>query len=161
GLAALAISALIALAVVVARLTGTTSVGPVGAFALFSMLVLAVTGVSLFNLGATFNYLVALFHNRPVKQGLFGKPLFDPPLDKHFWWMGLIGLAVGTLIGLVSLVLALEGWPASRMWFYYLLSALVFLVGLQFLISWILMRVLEELSQRDRLAAEDLGTAGG
>ena len=161
GLAALAISALIALAVVVARLTGTTSVGPVGAFALFSMLVLAVTGVSLFNLGATFNYLVALFHNRPVKQGLFGKPIFDPPLDKHFWWMGLIGLAVGTLIGLVSLVLALEGWPASRMWFYYLLSALVFLVGLQFLISWILMRVLEELSQRDRLAAEDLGTAGG
>ena len=44
------------------------------------------------------------------------------------------------------------------MWFYYLLSALVFLVGLQFLISWILMRVLEELSQRDALAAEDLGT---
>jgi hypothetical protein len=92
-----------------------------------------------------------------VKQGLFGKPIFDPPLDRHFWWMGLAGLAVGLGLGLLSLVLALSGWPASRMWFYYLLSATVFLVGLQFLVSWILMRVLEELSQRDALAAEDLG----
>lgn len=159
GLIALGIAGLIALAVAVARLLGgVTTLGPLGAFALFAMLVLAVTGVSLFNLGATFNYLVALFHNRPVKQGLFGKPIFDPPLDRHFWWMGLAGLAVGLLIGLGSLVLALNGWPASRMWFYYLLSALVFLVGLQFLISWILMRVLEELSQRDRMAAEDMGT---
>ncbi len=75
--------------------------------------------------------------------------------------MGLAGLTAGLAIGLISLVLALNGWPSSRMWFYYLLSAMLFLVGLQFLISWILMRVLEELSQRDRMAAEDLGTAGG
>ncbi len=133
------------------------SIGPLGGFALFAMLVLAVTGVSLFNLGATFNYLVALFHHRPVKQGLFGKPIFDPPLDRHFWWMGLAGLAVGLGLGLLSLVLALSGWPSSRLWFYYLLSAMLFLVGLQFLISWILMRVLEELSQREALAATDLG----
>jgi hypothetical protein len=43
------------------------------------------------------------------------------------------------------------------MWFYYLLSAVFFLIGLQYVVSWILMRVLEELSQRDALAAEDLG----
>lgn len=161
GLIALGIAGLIALAVVAARLSGVTTVGPLGGFGLFLMLVLAVTGVSLFNLGATFNYLVALFHQRPVKQGLFGKPLFDPPLDKHFWWMGLAGLIAGLAIGLITLGLAMNGWPSSRMWFYYLLSAMLFLVGLQFLISWILMRVLEELSQRDRVAAEDLGTAGG
>ena len=161
GLIALGMAGLIALAVVIARLSGVTTVGPLGGFGLFLMLVLAVTGVSLFNLGATFNYLVALFHQRPVKQGLFGKPIFDPPLDKHFWWMGLAGLTAGLAIGLITLGLALNGWPSSRMWFYYLLSAMLFLVGLQFLISWILMRVLEELSQRDRLAAEDLGTAGG
>jgi hypothetical protein len=70
--------------------------------------------------------------------------------------MGLLGLAGGLALGLRSLVLALSGWPASRMWFYYLLSATFFLTGLQFLVSWILMRVLEELSQRDALAAEDL-----
>ena len=44
----------------------------------------------------------------------------------------------------------------SSLWLYYLLAALSFLVGLQFLISWILMRVLEELSHRVQ-AAEDLG----
>jgi len=153
----LGLAGMIALATLAARLAGNTEIGPLGGFALFAMLVLAVTGVSLFNLGATFNYLVALFHQRPVKQGLFGKPIFDPPLDRHFWWMGLAGMAVGLGLGLLSLVLALSGWPASRMWFYYLLSAMAFLVGLQFLISWILMRVLEELSQRDALAATDLG----
>lgn len=153
----LGLAGLIALATLAVRLAGRTEIGPLGGFALFAMLVLAVTGVSLFNLGATFNYLVALFHRRPVKQGLFGKPIFDPPLDRHFWWMGLAGMAVGLGLGLLSLVLALSGWPASRMWFYYLLSAAAFLIGLQFLVSWILMRVLEELSQRDALAATDLG----
>ena len=155
--AALGLAGVIALGAFLARLSGVTSVGPLGAFALFSMLVLTVTGVSLFNLGATFNYLVALFHRRPVKQGLFGRPIFNPPLDRHFWWMGLALGSVGLLLGLVSLILALNGWPASRMWFYYLLSALFCLVGLQLFVSWIVMRVLEELSQRDALAAEDLG----
>lgn len=157
ALLVLGLAGAIALATLFARLAGVTTLGPLGAFALFSMLVLAVTGVSLFNLGATFNYLVALFHRRPVKQGLFGKPIFNPPLDRHFWWMGLAGLGIGLGLGLLSLVLALNGWTASRMWFYYLLSATAFLIGLQFLISWILMRVLEELSQRDALAATDLG----
>jgi glycosyltransferase involved in cell wall biosynthesis len=157
ALAVLGLAGVIAFATLAARLAGRTEIGPLGAFALFAMLVLAVTGVSLFNLGATFNYLVALFHHRPVKQGLFGKPIFDPPLDRHFWWIGLAGMALGLGLGLLSLILALSGWPASRMWFYYLLSATAFLIGLQFLVSWILMRVLEELSQRDALAATDLG----
>ena len=153
----LGLAAVIALITLGMRLAGRTDLSPLGAFALFAMLVLAVAGVSLFNLGATFNYLVALFHHRPVKQGLFGKPVFDPPLDRHFWWFGLAGMGLGLLAGLLSLILALQGWPAGRMWFYYLLSALIFLVGLQFLVSWVLMRVLEELSQREALTAQDMG----
>ena len=59
----------------------------------------------------------------------------------------------------VSSTRPLAGWPAGRMWLYYLVSALAFLVGLQFLISFVLMRVLEELSQREALASDDmLGT---
>jgi glycosyltransferase involved in cell wall biosynthesis len=161
ALLALGLAGLIALATLFARLIGVTALGPLGAFALFSMLVLAVAGVSLFNLGATFNYLVALFHHRPVKQGLFGKPIFDPPLDRHFWWMGLAGMAAGLGLGLLMLALALGGLPTSKAWLWYLLSAMVFLIGLQFLISWILMRVLEELSQRAALAATDLGGGWG
>ena len=45
-------------------------------------------GVSLFILGAMFNYLVSLFYTQPVRQGLFGKPVLNTPLDRHFWWMG-------------------------------------------------------------------------
>lgn len=156
GLAAFGAAALIGLGVLVARLMGVTTLGPLGAFAVFAMVVLAITGISLFNLGATFNYLVALFHHRPVKQGLFGKPIFDPPLDRHFGWMGLLLGAAGTAIGVFSLAMALNGWEASRMWFWYLLSAMLVLMGLQFVVSWIVMRVLEELSRRDLLAAEDL-----
>ncbi|MEA3335271.1 MAG: glycosyltransferase family 2 protein [Chloroflexota bacterium] len=158
GLIALGLAGVIALVTFVARLSGVTEVGPIGAFALFSMMILAMTGVSLFNLGATFNYLVSLFHHRPVKQGLFGKPIFDPSLDRHFWWMGLLLGVAGLLLGVASLIMALNGWPAGKMWFYYLLSAVLFLLGLQFVMSWILMRVLEELSERDALAAKDLGT---
>ncbi len=156
GLAAAAVAAAIALGVFLARLLGITSLGPLGAFGVFAMVVLAVTGISLFNLGATFNYLVALFHRRPVKQGLFGKPIFDPPLDRHFGWMGIVLGLLGLAVAAFSLIGALNGGPASRMWFWYLLSAMFCLTGLQFLVSWVLMRVLEELSRRDALAADDL-----
>lgn len=156
GLAAAAVAAAIALGVFLARLLGVTSLGPLGAFGVFAMVVLAVTGISLFNLGATFNYLVALFHRRPVKQGLFGKPIFDPPLDRHFGWMGIVLGLLGLAVAAFGLIGALNGGPAGRMWFWYLLSAMFCLTGLQFLVSWVLMRVLEELSRRDALATDDL-----
>ena len=71
--------------------------------------------------------------------------------------LGLLGLAVGVGLGLLSLLLAFGGRPTDQLWLHYLLSATAFLIGLQFLVSWILMRVLEELSQRDTLMATDLG----
>jgi len=110
-----------------------------------------VTGVSIFALGATFNYLVSLFYRRPIRQGLFKRPLFDPPLDRHFGWLGAVGIALGLGLGIASLVLGIQGWPISRLWLYLLGSALLILLGVQLLIYWILMRVLEELSQRESL----------
>jgi hypothetical protein len=99
--------------------------------------------------------LVALFHKRPVRQGLFGKPIFDPPLDRQFGWMGTVALAGGFSIGLATLLLGIGGWEISRLWLYLLGSALLVLVGLQLMISWLLMRVLEELSNREVQAADD------
>ena len=69
-------------------------------------------GVSIFSLGATFNYLVSLFHKEPVRQGLFGRPIFDPPLDRHFGWMGLAGRA-GRVAGWAASAWALA-LPAGR-----------------------------------------------
>lgn len=138
------------------RLQGVTTLGPWGIFALFAGAVLGVAGISLFTLGAMFNYLVAIFYRQPIRQGLFGKPIFRTPLDRHFWWMGLVGMAGGAAVSIASLLLSLNGWPMTRLWLWQLLAAMSIIVGLQLFISWFIMRVLEELSVRDTRVAGDL-----
>ncbi len=159
GVAALAVAGLIGLAMIALRVQGVTQLGPWEVFGLFVALVLSVAGVSIFCLGATFNYLVALFHRRPVHQGLFGRPLFNPPLDRHFGWIGALTLVAGTLLGCVAFALALSGWDVARLWFWLLVSAMIGMVGLQLVISWTVMRVLERLSQQETLISEDLERA--
>ena len=83
-------------------------------------------------------------------------PIFDPPLDRHFGSLGLLALLGGLLLGAASLGFGLAGWPVSRLWLYLLGSAMLILVGLQLMISWILMRVLEGLNQREMLVSADL-----
>ena len=107
-------------------------------------------------MGATCNYLVALFYKRPIRQGLFGKPIFHTPLDRQFWWLGLLGMTIGIGLGITALVLSNYGWPLTRLWLWLLLAAMSTLVGLQLLISWFLMRALEELSQREMRVTGDM-----
>ena len=156
GLGGLVAAGVVVFGLVLARLSGVTNLGPWGVAAVFWALISAVSGITLFALGMTFNYLVSLFYQRPIRQGLFGKPLFRTPLETQFGWMGMVGVAVGLLIGLVSLVLSLSGWEISRLWFYLMLGAMVFLIGVQLFVYWILLRVLAELSQRDFLTRQDL-----
>jgi hypothetical protein len=157
GLGSVGLAGLIGLVMLALRLRGVTTLGPWGAGAFFAAQVLAVTGVSIFALGATFNYLVSLFHQQPVRQGLFGRPLFRPSLDHHFGWLGLLTMASGVLLGLICMALGLSGWPVSRLWLYLLGGAMLFLVGLQLAIFWLIMRVLDELSQREADVRRDLG----
>lgn len=157
GLIGVIISVLIALGLVLARLSGITTLPAWGVAALFAALVLAVSGVSIFALGATFNYLVSLFYHSPIRQGLFGKPILKQPIEKHFGWLGLLAFAAGLLVGIVSLVLGLNGWEIQRLWLYLMGSAMLILVGLQLVIYWLLMRVLAELSQREIHTLQDLG----
>ncbi|MBN1259935.1 MAG: glycosyltransferase family 2 protein [Anaerolineae bacterium] len=147
---------LIGLVIVGMRLFGVTRLGPVGVTGTFAAVVLGVAGFDLFALGATFNYLVALFHEDPVQPGLFGRPIFDPPLDQHFWWMGLLASAAGFVVGLVSLILGLNGWAIERLWLYMLGGTMLLLLGVQLFVFWVIMRVLEELSRRDVMIQADL-----
>jgi len=160
GLVALGLAAFIGLGVVVARLQGVTSFGPLGAFALFAALVLAVAGVSFLSLGISFNYFVALFHKQPVRQGLLGRPDVTQKLDRHLGWVGTVSLGLGLVLGLVSLALGLQGLPVSRLWFYYLASASLSLVGVQLMVTWVQMQVLDALKARDNLIAEDMRVNG-
>lgn len=157
GAAGVGIAALVFLGFVIARLQGITTLGPWGVVALFLALISSVAGINIFALGVTFNYLVSLFYRRPIRQGLFGKPIFKPPLDLHFGWIGMIAVVLGLTIALVSLALGVQGWEIERLWFYLLGSALLFLAGIQLIIYWLLLRILEELSKREFLTKQAMG----
>lgn len=156
GLAGVAIAGILAAVLVVLRLSGVTTLGPWGVFAVFAGLTLGVAGVSVFTLGMMFNYLVSLFHKRAIRQGVFGKPLFKTPLDRQFWWMGGLMAIAGLALGLIALALGLSSGDGNRQWFWMLSSSMIFLIGVQLLVSWFVMRVLEELNQREGQVDADL-----
>jgi hypothetical protein len=156
GIAGVLFSGLVGIWLLINRLSGVTTLGPLGVAAVFAALVFGVVGVSLFNLGATFNYLVSLFRKQPIRKGLFGKPIFDPPLDRQFGWMGLVTAAIGLVVAIVALTLGGQGWEIGRLWLYLVGSALLILVGFQLIISWLVMRILEELAGREARVQSDL-----
>lgn len=157
GLGSLGMASIVFLWIAYLRLNDVTTLGPWGVAALFLALISTITGVNLLALGITFNYLVALFYKKPIPQGLFGKPIFRTPLDKQFGWMGLAAMLVGPALALSVLLLGGSSWEIGRLWFYMVGSALIFLVGVQLSIYWLLLRILEELSQRELLVKQDVG----
>ena len=157
GLAGLGVAGIVFLSILFTRLSGVTSLGPWGVVALFIAMISAIGGIDLFALGVTFNYLVSLFYKKPIRQGLFGKPIFKTPLDQQFGWMGILSIILGIAVGVVSLILGMQGWDIERLWFYLLGSALIFLIGLQLVIYWLLLRVLDELNQREIRTKQDMG----
>jgi glycosyltransferase involved in cell wall biosynthesis len=157
GLGGIGLAGLVFLGLLVARLNGVTTLGPLGVVALFTALVSSIAGLNVFALGVTFNYLVSLFYKKPIRQGLFGKPIFKTPLDQQFGWMGGVSFLAGIVIAVTSLSLGMNGWNIDRLWFYLLGSAMLFLAGIQLFVYWLLLRILEELSQREILTKHDMG----
>jgi peptidoglycan/LPS O-acetylase OafA/YrhL len=99
---------------------------------------------------------VSLFRHQPVRLGLFGAPLFRRPLERHFGWAGLAAVLAGLAVAGGSLALGLHGWAIDRLWLYLVGSALLILVGVQLVVSWVVMRTLHELSDRERQVDRDL-----
>jgi hypothetical protein len=149
GLAAMVLAAAVMAGVLIARLQGVTVVGPLGVYAIFGAVIAAVTGASIFALGAAFNYIVSLFYRRPIRQGLFRKPLFRTPIERYFLPVGLAGVGLAVAASTISLVLSLRGWPIERLWLYLSGSAMVMITGLQLALWGILMAVLAEVSERE------------
>jgi hypothetical protein len=160
GLTGFALAGLGLIVGILTLLLGGLSTKPDGQFAaLFAGVVLIAIGVNIFAIGATFNYIVSLFHKRQIRQGLFGQPIFNVPLERRFGWLG-----VGTMIGggLVYGAAVWQNWttPASAApWFVPAVSTVMVLTGLQLLTSWLLIVVLAELSEQDIKAEADLGEA--
>lgn len=156
GAVGVGLAVLVVLGLVISRLSGVTTLGPWGVAAVFTAMVTGVIGVNLFALGATFNYLVTLFIKRPIRQGLFGRPMFKTPLEQQFGWMGAVSLVMGLVIALVSLIIGIGADNIARLWLYLLGGAMLSLVGVQLMVYWILSRVLEELSNREAVTQESL-----
>jgi glycosyltransferase involved in cell wall biosynthesis len=156
GLILIVFSILVALGFVVARINGVTSIGLLGFSLLYIALVAGVAGISIFSLGVTFNYLVSLFFRRPIRQGLFKKPIFKKPLENHFGWLGLLSLFAGLIVGVGAIYLGATGWDIARLWLYLLGSAMLILIGVQLVIYWVLIRTLDELSRREIQIDQDL-----
>ncbi|MCP4544432.1 MAG: glycosyltransferase family 2 protein [Chloroflexi bacterium] len=156
GLGLTAIAGIIAAVIIGMRLTGVTQLGPWGVVGAFVASLCMVAGVTLFSLGATFNYLVSLFHKQSVRRGLFGKPIFKHPLERHFGWMGLIAMLLGFVLGAGSLGLSIGGWSIDRLWFWLLYAVMLLMVGLQLTVFWLIMRVLDELNRREIEIAQDM-----
>ena len=68
--------------------------------------------------------------------------------DTHRKALGLASLTAGLILAIGSFILSQQGWEISRLWLYLLASAMFVLIGVQLLIYWVLVDVLDELSQR-------------
>jgi glycosyltransferase involved in cell wall biosynthesis len=156
GLAGVGFAVLVAAVLVVLRLTGVTQLPAFGLLAVFTALVLGVTGVSLFSLGAMFNYLVSLFQKRVVQRGLFGKPIFDPPLESHFGILGVSGVVVGVAIAFLLFIAGATGATLEQMWLWMIASAMATLIGVQLIVARVIMNVLFDLSNREVRQGQDM-----
>jgi glycosyltransferase involved in cell wall biosynthesis len=160
GFGALAIAGIIGIVLIAARLQGVAALGAWGVFAVFISLIFAVVGASVFSLGISFNYLVALSYQKPIRQKNLTEKIIGSSPERSFGWIGLgLGL-IGAVLGSISLILGLQGWEITRIWFWQLGSALFLLAGSQFVLFWILIRVMTTLSLRDERIKNDMQAAG-
>lgn len=148
GLVGIGIGLLCVLALAAARLSGVTVLTRWSIIGLYAGAVAGMVGVNIFVLGAMFNYLVALFRGRPVRQGMFGRPLFRKPIDRYFGWLGLAALLAGLGIVAAMVVLGVGGWDMTRLWLYGMGSAMLIVLGVQLVIYWLVIRVLDELNMQ-------------
>lgn len=156
GLTGIGLMTVILFGVVLARLQGITHLGPAGVAALFVALVAGITGIGVFALGIIFNYLVALISRQPPRQRFLGKTAVAAKISHHFGWIGWLMATLGILLGGISLAMGSHGWDIARLWLYLLGSAMLILTGVQMIIYWILLRVLEEVTQREAQVSLDL-----
>jgi glycosyltransferase involved in cell wall biosynthesis len=139
------------------HLSGAETAWPFPRF--FGALVLAVAGVTLYTTGTSFSYIVALFHRRPIRQGMLGRRGNGRKIEKHYWWLGLLAMLLGICIYAAAAIFDLTNPANTTSWFAPVVSALLVLTGVQLVSAWGLARVLAELSTRDGLVAQDLSRA--
>lgn len=156
GLALGGAAALLALVLIADWLMGNTWLAHLSPFFAFAMLVCGVLGTSIFSLGVMFSYLIAILTHKPVRRGMFGRVIFDPPLDYYFGRIGACAALSGILVSGIALWLITQHWTFEELWIWIVLGSLLIVVGAQLCMSYLVIRVLDELAQREASTQRDL-----
>jgi glycosyltransferase involved in cell wall biosynthesis len=144
----LAVSLAIGLVLIGLRIQGITDLNPLGVLSVFCALVGGVAGVSILALAVIFDRLVGLFHHQNVRKTRFSRMISPMAQGRRLGWFGLFLLILGSGVAVAAVSLGLRGWPLERLWLWLTGSSLFLLVGIQLLISWSILRVLEALRER-------------
>src|SRR6266545_5941713 len=115
GAALLLLALALGAAPLLAHLVGAQAGWPFPRF--FGALVLAVAGITLYTTGTTFSYIVALFHKRPIRQGLLGPRGNGRKIEKHYWWLGLLAVLAGVVVYLAAVIFDLTNPASGVSWF--------------------------------------------
>lgn len=158
GLVGVAIALAVAAHFILGRFSGNTNIQNWQVVQLCVGMVAGVTGLNIFILGVAFNYLVSLFVKQPVRHGLFGRMIFKQPLDQQFGWIGALAVVIGLVAGITTVAMGMNTWSINRIWLYLISSSMLILLGIQLIIYWSILRVLDELGQREMLTQKDLGS---
>lgn len=158
GLVGIAIALALAAHFTLGRFSGNTNIQNWQVVQLCVGMVAGVTGLNIFILGVAFNYLVSLFVKQPVRHGLFGRMIFKQPLDQQFGWIGALAVVIGLVAGITTVAMGMNTWSINRIWLYLISSSMLILLGVQLIIYWSILRVLDELGQREILTQKDLGS---
>jgi len=143
------VSLLIGAALVSMRLSGITSLGPLGTFSAYAALVSGVLGVSTGMLALVVDQLFGIFRqkhrSKQEDSGLRTANL----LGRNSGWVGLLAVLAGSGVGGVAVALGIQGWPIERLWLWLVGSALFVLAGTHLLIFGLLLAILQALPKPD------------
>ncbi len=112
-----------------------------------------IVAVNLFSMGTAFNWIVGLFHRRPIRQGLFGRPIFSKPLEMKFGTIGAVLIVFGAILFVVAIIASRGGNPE---WVLLVPSAMFVITGIQLGTVWMIIKTLATLTERENKAAGDL-----
>jgi hypothetical protein len=116
-------------------------------YRLFTIMVLAVTGINIVSFGALANYVVEIVHGKPLKQhGLFARFLLRREMVRRSGWVGGCLMLAAPLLNHRAIYEYLTTGHIYTHWVYIFTGATLFLVGLQVVMGSVLIAILQDVT---------------
>lgn len=117
-------------------------------YRLFTIMVLFVTGINLVTFGAFSNYILEIFHGRELRQhSWIGKYLLRRSVVRRSDFIGLALMFSALALNHQTIIQYLTTGRIYVHWSYVLTGATLFLIGLQMLMSGLLIQIVEEFKE--------------